>query len=1608
MIRRSIPKRRSAPNNPNNPNQPQVDSEIEVDEEQETMGNDAAVQRMHASPPPSANPNEGAPIDPWAFDLFGGSYGSQIDDLEWDNGLKMSSEVEGGIRSKKKTTQKTQKIADGNEHFGDVNWTNQRHINTYKDSDIDLDVGVDAERTRSGSFDGMEYNSSNTRSVDLGGGLEHKSGQDLADGHIDISMATKHAEEGKLKQGNFDIEQSRRRGHSLDADWKDKRGRAVTGGKYTHFQDDRQKVTEKHNDGNQGRTIRGRDQSSRSKMAVEKGKSGYSVDLQHQMGGGKSLDRQLTDADGVKHEDLIAGEFDATGKFARHKNGNLKASFDADSSGSFSHGQTKQVAGGSQKNVVHGSGSLLQDFDVSKTKTKGIEWSNDTDVKGDVGMSQSLTSDIENGTKTNTMYGGLDSRVQLTRDKKGAVDQQYNLGGNVGYKHEDSTSIGNQDFDRSVDTNLSVAGERSVDAKGKKNHSLETALSTKGKSKTTTKLDDGSHARTWSGEAGMSHEVQAKPNGNVQIIKANAGVDRDIRRVKKLDDGKQTSDFNVGGSVSDRTRINANGKQSHRIKTEAHAGAGTKRVIDLDDGTRTNKVKGDVESSHLLKLNQDGTRTQEVKVGADAEVGTKRKTNLDDGKRTTGITGSVGASDLVRIDNDGNKSHELRGKVGVEGLLSREKNVANGVDKTDVKGDVGVSKLLKIDKDGNKGHELGIGMGIDADHTRNRTLSDGTLKEGISGSFNAGDTIKRDKDGNKSHLIDINGSVDLKRDRMRNIQDGKIDTNLKGRLEGGDKIAVAADGSKTHTVNGKLSGEAGRTQTTNLDDGKRTTNLTGTASASDTSVFNSDGTSTHKIKAEVGAAGSIKREQELADGSRTRQIKGQVGLGDELSIAADNQQSHTLTGNAGVSAESKRIIKHNDGKETVKLNGETGTRVKHVLGSGETNLDLKSKVGHSSSREQKLSDSVKETNTIGHTATLNNDLDLQHADGVDSEWALKHNKSTAGYTFDKGTTRAETFEDQKVTTGRNHQVKMDGSLAKSTQSGSLGYTLGRSEKVEMDGGSKTVQEEKLGIKGGVKRDVATSDEGTKSSSYKLSTGFSKETKDEVTKKSDAGTFSEKRTQKDGLDLGFQTKDRTGTVGLSRANTLVRKNEEGVERHEKNKTGFNFDTKGNRSLSRDSETIRYRKKEKLSDKVSLTTDKNKTTLGTGVSRTVDKESGEVAYGANAKASYTMLSQKIKFNEKATYEKIKGLKVGDKDTDDSGQVRTLQKSLNKLGYRLVENGEYDQKTLQAVRDFANKKGISIDEKGTITEDLGWAMPRVGLLGNGMKAEASYEAGKAEANAKADAVFTKDQIKVKGAAGAKITMIGGNAKINLPVYSFTLGGERLQAAVTMGVNASVLAELDGKVEVGLDKGSDKFNAGFSGGAEAFVGAKGGAEIGAEFKWLRRTGDSYAEDFKRFARSLPGKADDWIVDQLPEEFWPQLSGVLMGQGSSRVLYAKAGVEGRAGLGASANFSGGFKDGMISFSGNMSGTVGLGGGVKTDFGVHAVDGARLGGIWSIRGINYISDHLEGVATWTEEAIDEVQKKIDEYMEAKKDQGGLSGMVAGAIDFIGDDLFNWW
>jgi len=98
----------------------------------------------------------------------------------------------------------------------------------------------------------------------------------------------------------------------------------------------------------------------------------------------------------------------------------------------------------------------------------------------------------------------------------------------------------------------------------------------------------------------------------------------------------------------------------------------------------------------------------------------------------------------------------------------------------------------------------------------------------------------------------------------------------------------------------------------------------------------------------------------------------------------------------------------------------------------------------------------------------------------------------------------------------------------------------------------------------------------------------------------------------------------------------------------------------------------------------------------------------------------------------------------------------------------------------------------------------------------------------------------------------------------------------------------------------------------------------------------------------------------------------------------------------------------MINFFGDLGGSVGLGGGVKTDLGINVVEGARLGGVMSIRGSNWITDHLGQAADWMGEALDAVQEEIDAYMESKKSGGGIMGSVMGGVDFVGDDLLNLW
>ena len=126
----------------------------------------------------------------------------------------------------------------------------------------------------------------------------------------------------------------------------------------------------------------------------------------------------------------------------------------------------------------------------------------------------------------------------------------------------------------------------------------------------------------------------------------------------------------------------------------------------------------------------------------------------------------------------------------------------------------------------------------------------------------------------------------------------------------------------------------------------------------------------------------------------------------------------------------------------------------------------------------------------------------------------------------------------------------------------------------------------------------------------------------------------------------------------------------------------------------------------------------------------------------------------------------------------------------------------------------------------------------------------------------------------------------------------------------------------------------------------------------------------------------------------------------SRKLSYARAGLEGRAGFGADASFSGAYDEGMLSFTSKMGGAIGLGGGVKTSLGINPIDGGRLGDVMGMRGVTLISDTLSSAADWMDTVLDEVQKEIDDYMEEEKTQGDFMGWVMGGVDYVGDKLLN--
>ena len=445
-----------------------------------------------------------------------------------------------------------------------------------------------------------------------------------------------------------------------------------------------------------------------------------------------------------------------------------------------------------------------------------------------------------------------------------------------------------------------------------------------------------------------------------------------------------------------------------------------------------------------------------------------------------------------------------------------------------------------------------------------------------------------------------------------------------------------------------------------------------------------------------------------------------------------------------------------------------------------------------------------------------------------------------------------------------------------------------------------------------------------------------------------------------------------------------------------------------TLARKTEDVGYELWDRSNDEYWVKTKKGVRTTEINAS-TQKNEDGTRAFGGGGKIGYSAFKQDHRFIAKSMLDKVKGLKQGDQDEKSQDKVRILQKALCKAGHQIEVNGIFDSATVNAVKKLQQEHGIAITEGGEIDEATAAVLPNVKTVPEGTMITGSMEAGSISADANIKSTFRADQINVEGVIGAKVTMVGGNAKISLPVFNWSLGGEKMAVAITAGVNASVLAEANGNIKMDIGKSEKGINANIAGaGGKAFVGAKAGVEVGAEIQWRRNSASYYGGLLKSFASSLPGTWDDKLVNKVPEEIWPQLAQVLIGTRTSTVMYARAGIEGQAGLGAEATFNGGIKDGMIEAGTTLGGSFGLGGKTKTSVGLHAVDGVRLGGVMAMKGATWLADTLPAAKKWLEDLEAELDKKIDEYLELKKQKGGIKGFAASAIDFVGDDLLNMW
>ncbi|MCB9780118.1 MAG: hypothetical protein H6742_16245 [Alphaproteobacteria bacterium] len=888
-------------------------------------------------------------------------------------------------------------------------------------------------------------------------------------------------------------------------------------------------------------------------------------------------------------------------------------------------------------------------------------------------------------------------------------------------------------------------------------------------------------------------------------------------------------------------------------------------------------------------------------------------------------------------------------------------------------------------------------------------------------------SARKDADGTPHVRRSTSGDLALGRDVVtgQQLEDGTV-VESRAAGEGGFGWSRTHDDGtlKDQTLRGNAAGEWGRTRTAVDDAGTERTRTVGLSARGQGQRQGLGDAARHSGTAELGLTGGLTTVQSADGRTVTTDLSGEVGL--------DGGGSHGPKGEGrGLTDAGGNLRTGGAWRRTVETRGDDGGRSKTSLGvqggahGGVAGLGDDQRIQGGGELALDGSHSVQRKTDDGRT--IRDDFSGSVKSSVDGDGA-RHERADGGLqtrhqaSLSAGR-RVSRTDDAGVTHGRFVSASTEGSTQTERQrKESGGFGLATDSRTSRAKGSLTAGGDRSWKEGEVARrqsaeatlsgDVSRSRRGEADPTGSRSAALGGKLSDSRVWTDDDGTRHDVVRSADGrVSTERKGEDRThrGEVGVGRT-TKTESAVDGGTLAVEDKDRISLS--GSRARSGDAaatHAVELGGSRKHSERLETTDDAGRHSLtserniaGGG---TWDSKRG---FGLSASHGTSQETRTVTADGRTIR--------GSQDTDSRAALSRkggLELSHSTRGIDREEVEKLDEHTTLTTREgetqARSSAGVTRDDgtwRGTASASastVAYGQTVKWADGSGWDASAGYRVAAAEADANATAELTQDQLKVTGNAGAKATLVDGNVRIEVPAFDWNLLGEDVQVKLTAGVDAAVAAEAKGNIELNLQKG-EELSMAMSGGGRAFAGATAGVEVGGRVDWKRKP--DYTDLLIDFMDDVPGIG--WALDDIPRDIYQQAALALVGSGTSQLVAARAGLMGSAGLGGEASFAGGLEGGRIRLSGKLHGAFGIGGGLKTSVDLDAVDGVRFAGVVGLRGIEWIKKEIGGVDEWMDQAIDDIQERIDAYLEAEKAEGGFDGWVAGAVDWLGDDLLDLW